>query len=302
MRARLIVGFLVMTVPLSAEALADDKAVCLDASLKGQTLRDAHKLVEAREQFRTCAQQQCPAAVQRDCANWLDAVEKGLPTVVLTAKDATGASIVEVKVSLDGAPFATRLAGEAVPVNPGMHTFRFDFADGAHVEQQALVREGAQDQVVAAAEPPRLAAPPASAPPASPAAAPAMSQEAPRAPDIAPESAPRPPSRVPSFLALGVGAAGVAVGSVAGILAMSAASGAKSHCQGTTCTPDAQSGIDNSKTLALVSDVGFLVGAAGAAFGLGLLLSAPSAPSSTATTALKLVVGPATVGFSGVLP
>src|SRR5580704_15746858 len=83
---------------LSVSALAADKAACLDASSQAQTLRDAHQLVEARDQLRICARQICPAVVQADCATWLDAVEKSLPTVVLTAKDGRGGDVINVKV------------------------------------------------------------------------------------------------------------------------------------------------------------------------------------------------------------
>jgi hypothetical protein len=61
----------------SSRAAADgppDKAACLDASSQAQSLRDAHKLVEARQKLRVCAQAACPGVVQRDCLSWLDAV------------------------------------------------------------------------------------------------------------------------------------------------------------------------------------------------------------------------------------
>ncbi len=142
---------LVPSVLWTATGFADDKAVCLSAASKGQTLRDAHKLIEAREQLRLCAAAQCPAVVQSDCAGWLADVERVLPTVVLSAKDAAGRDLVDVvKVSLDGQPLASVLDGQAVPVDPGMHTFRFERADGSATTQQALVREGAKAQNVSA--------------------------------------------------------------------------------------------------------------------------------------------------------
>jgi hypothetical protein len=64
-------------------SLADGKAECLAAASRGQTLRDAHSLVEARVQFQACARRECPAIVQTDCGAWLDAVERTLPSVVL---------------------------------------------------------------------------------------------------------------------------------------------------------------------------------------------------------------------------
>src|SRR5271167_2677163 len=88
-----------LTLP-AATARADDKAACLDAASKGQSLRDHGKLVEARELFRRCAAQGCPQMVVQDCGGWLGDVEKSLPTVVVTAKDGSGNDLVDVKVSL----------------------------------------------------------------------------------------------------------------------------------------------------------------------------------------------------------
>ena len=115
----------------TSAALADDKAVCLEAASKGQTLRDAHQLLEARDQFRICARPQCPAMVQTDCGGWLGDVMRDLPTLVVTAKDAAGADLVRVRVTLDGQPLLTALDGQSVAVNPGQHTLHFDGEDGA---------------------------------------------------------------------------------------------------------------------------------------------------------------------------
>src|ERR1700752_3565225 len=86
----------------AAPAVAQDKAACLDAASKAQKLRSAHSLVEARAQLRICSAASCPTAVQADCAGWLIDVEGGLPTVVVSDKNRSGADVVDVKVSVDG--------------------------------------------------------------------------------------------------------------------------------------------------------------------------------------------------------
>jgi hypothetical protein len=95
--------------------------------------------VEAREKFAVCAAAECPPVVQGDCAGWLASVEKALPSVVLMAKDDGGASLIDVKVTMDGQPFLKRLDGRAVSVDPGPHTFRFEGPGGVTVEQVELV-------------------------------------------------------------------------------------------------------------------------------------------------------------------
>jgi hypothetical protein len=125
-----------------AQSTADEKAVCIDAVTKGQPLRDAHELVEAREQFRICARAECPARLRTDCAAWLSEIDKTMPTVVLSAKDQAGRDVADVKVSVDGKPLVDRLDGRAVEVDPGMRSFRFERRDGSVTTQEALVKEG----------------------------------------------------------------------------------------------------------------------------------------------------------------
>jgi hypothetical protein len=126
-----------------------DQAACLDAVAKGQALRDEHKVLEARAQFQVCARATCPAVVQRDCANWVAELDRALPTIVLSARDEAGKDVLDVTLSVDGAPLAAGSAGQALPIDPGLHTFRFERTGGALVTQQAVVREGEKDQKLA---------------------------------------------------------------------------------------------------------------------------------------------------------
>jgi hypothetical protein len=140
---------LVLAASSSASiAQADDKQVCLDAASKGQVLRDDHKLVEARDAFRVCAQKTCPTMVRRDCLGWLDAVETGVPTLVISAKDGSGADLVDVKVTIDGTLVLSSLDRRSMPMNPGTHTFHFELADGTSADERVVVAEGSKDKQV----------------------------------------------------------------------------------------------------------------------------------------------------------
>jgi hypothetical protein len=132
----------------ASSAWADEKQVCSDAYQQAQTLRDQHKLVKAREQLRTCAAATCPGFIVKDCTGWLKDVEPRVPSVVLTAKNAAGADVTDVKVTMDGAPLAASLDGIAIDVDPGAHTFAFEGADG-RAEQKVVVTEGAKAQHIA---------------------------------------------------------------------------------------------------------------------------------------------------------
>jgi hypothetical protein len=149
MKKHLVLGLLFFSVFPAASAFADDKSVCLEAVSKGQRFRDAHKLVEAREQLRLCAAAQCPAVVQTDCVNWLAEAEAGIPTVVVTATDGDGRDRLDVEVSLDGQLLTSSLQGKALAVNPGPHQLHAVSSDGAAIDQSIVVREGIKNQNIA---------------------------------------------------------------------------------------------------------------------------------------------------------
>lgn len=121
----------------------------------------------------------------------------------------------------------------------------------------------------------------------APAPAPAAPVETPpaQAAKPAPPDAPAPapetgvgPSRVPVYIAFGVGAAGVAVGSIFGALALSQAGDVDDACPGGRCADDADVGPqsdaqDSARAKGWVSTVGFGVGLVGVAAGVVLLVT-----------------------------
>ena len=245
-------------------ASADDKAACLDAADQGQQLRSAHKLIEARDRFRVCAAAGCPAVVQSDCAAWLDAVEKDLPTVVLIAKNVAGGTMVDVRVSVDGKPLQSRLEGEAVPLNPGSHTFHFEAASGVTHDEQAVVPEGGKNQLVTV-----VMGAPQGAPSAEHGTAPATT-----GPQSVAASDPGGSSsslRTWGWIVGGTGVAGLAVGTIFGLVAMGDKNGA--NCVNDVCNQGTTGPI---KSNALISDVGWIAGGLLTAGGISLLLLSPS--------------------------
>jgi hypothetical protein len=79
--------------------------------------------------------------------------------------------VVDVKVSADGQPVVGTLDGQAVAVDPGLRSFRFERADGSVVAQQVLVKEGDKAQSVAMVFPGGAPMPPAPPPATTPAKA-----------------------------------------------------------------------------------------------------------------------------------
>ncbi len=240
-----------------APSFADDKSACFDAASKGQRLKATHQLIEAREQLRACSAARCPGIVQSDCTRWLEAVETALPTVVVTAKNASGADVVEAKVLVDGQPFADKLDGRAVPIDPGAHTFRLETADGA-VDQQVVVPEGEQNQRIAMAL--RAAAGTPSAP--------ASGDE--KAPSTRDSSS---PWRTVGWVLGGAGVVGLGFGVGFGVAAINDKNGA--HCNS---AGQCQLGpLGDARNAAFAADVAFAAGATLLAGGAALVLLAPHA-------------------------
>jgi hypothetical protein len=264
---------------VSTAAFADDKAACLDAASKGQTLRDAHKLVEARQQLRICAAATCPAVVQTDCVGWLADVEQALPSVVVSAKSGAGADLVDVKVSVDGQLLSSRIDGQAVAMDAGPHTFHFEGADGTSLDQQVVVREGEKNQTIAVVL-----------------GKPATTQEG-QLGQPPPASTGLGTQKVLGLVVGGVGVAGIAVGSVFGLLTASAISQQKSDCASSTNCPHPQAAASDHSTWttdSTVSTVAFIAGGVLLAGGAVLFLLPHQSPAQPAATGLVVTpsVGP----------
>jgi hypothetical protein len=119
----------------------DTKQACVDASEKGQALRDEHKLRAAREAFLACARDACPGPIKKDCGEWLAGVDKAMPSVIIVARE-RGQDVVQVAVDVDGKRVQESLDGAAMPLDPGPHTLRFTSAGRAPIEQTVVAREG----------------------------------------------------------------------------------------------------------------------------------------------------------------
>jgi hypothetical protein len=119
----------------------ESKNACLSSYESAQLLRQQSHLVEAREALGLCSRQECPPLVRQDCGNWLEEIDKAIPSVIVQAS-VDGAETSNVKVSLDGKVVKTRLDGKAIPTDPGSHKIKFETAGFPPIEQTVVVREG----------------------------------------------------------------------------------------------------------------------------------------------------------------
>ncbi|XXX74547.1 tetratricopeptide repeat protein [Sorangium sp. So ce134] len=106
--------------------------------------------------------------------------------------------------------------------------------------------------------------------------------EAPAAPPAPARDTPAPGgaeggggSLLPAGLAFGLGAVGIGVGAVTGLVSLSKVSDIKERCEGQRCPAELKGDADTATTLGHVSTVSFIVGAASAAAGVVLLVVRP---------------------------
>lgn len=138
----LATGLALLAAPRPARA--GDRDACIDASEKGQVLRDEGKLENARQKFLFCSREVCPPLVRTDCANWLANVDARMPSIVVTAKGPDGHDTADVSLTVDGRLIQSRLDGKAVPLDPGEHVIRYERAGNAPITDKVLIREGEQ--------------------------------------------------------------------------------------------------------------------------------------------------------------
>jgi len=101
------------------------KEECVDAHSRGQDAKDQGKLSLARKLFLTCAQSQCPAVVQSDCARFADELTRQQPSLSFAARDGNGADLPDTTIYVDDILIVTRLDGKSHDVDPGTHAVKF---------------------------------------------------------------------------------------------------------------------------------------------------------------------------------
>jgi len=263
----------------AAWALAPTPITGLDLA---KTLVLVGKLVEAREVALTAGKLPIPpneSANAQKAREEADALALGLkdriPSLV---PKVSGVDATTVKVLVDDAEVPTAALGQPRRLDPGTHVVRLVRDTTELAKSSIVLAEGETREVVLSppiAEPPKVLPPPGPPPPAP----------------VAPASSPG----IPAFgvVGLSVGAVGIAVGGVAGIIALTRLGKAKDVCAADkTCPESATSDLDTSRRAGTLSTIGFVVGGVGlAVFGVSLFVR------GSKPTTVGFSVGPTTAGL-----
>lgn len=229
-----------------ARADASTANRCASASEQAQLRRLQGRLVEARDDLIVCSHKSCPSLVRKDCDRWLGEVETALPSIVLAARDDTGADLVDVEVSLDDKPVTDLLDGKAMLVDPGTHKLRASVGGRSPVEKTFVAREGEKLRSVEIVFPV----------------------------DGATSTAGLPARTVAGWTLVGAGGLAAILGTYLAVRQASDYSDAERECA-PTCPIERKDDIDSMR---VYSGIAFGIGAAAIAGGLWLLLGRPSKP------------------------
>jgi non-canonical (house-cleaning) NTP pyrophosphatase len=263
----------------------------------GRTYVSAGKLVEARETLLSVGRlpvgiQETPrsATARSEAAQLADQVRTRIPSLVVKVGGAPADSIA---VTIDGVAVPREALMGSRLVNPGSHALVATGANGAGATTTVDVKEGETRTV-------ELDLVPTGAP-----AAPAVAEGIPAAAGVAsePDAPSQHSSALPAVMYTGFGlaVAGVAVGAVTGVMAMSKASSVKSACEGLMCPRSVDGDLTSGRTLGTVSTIAFAAAGVGAAAGVIALVLRPHHEGAAAAATSWLIpwFAPGSAGLSG---
>ena len=227
-------------------------------------------LVEARETYARVLRERVPP---KSPASWSRAVEEAKQDLAALETRVPWLTIsvtgpLHPQVTLDGQPVPESALGTKQAADPGRHELHA--AGDGYLEASKIVelREGEALSVAIELERAPVEPPPKKVE-AVPPPAPVVRMK---------EPGWRKPAMVGAFA---VGGAGIVVGSVTGIMALTKHNQLVSDCPNHTCGRDQESNYNDFHTLGTVSTIGFVAGGAGLATGVVLLLIKPKTSVET---------------------
>lgn len=269
----------------------------------GRYTRAARAFAVALEQGNAARVSALPAELEAAARKWLREIDALLATVSVTVESSDtlllvdgrplafagsrGARPVALGSALDpGAPERVPSVDFDVRLDPGTHVFRFFVSGRKEWEIVRTVHSGEALTIAAATAAPEPLAP--------------RKEDRPRA-----EPVPSPAGRKVAYVAVGVGGAGVAVGTTFGILALVTRSNLSSACAGSSCPPDRSDDVARLGTYSDLATAGFAIGIGALCVGAIVLVSSggstparrPAHGSATSASTLRIV--PGSLGLRG---
>jgi hypothetical protein len=269
------------------------------------------RYVEAQEAYNRILREGvapgAPDAFKRaldDARTEVGAVSPKIGGVTITVKAAGGGEIAEPKVTLDDHPLNSASLGVRRAVDPGQHVLKVAAEGYRPAEASFSVPEGGSvDQPVTLEKDPSYVPPQPPAPGGAGGPAQTPGVTGPAGPEHAATTSTKMPAYAP-WIAFGIGGVGLAVGSIAGLVAMGKHSDLSKSCQNAVCDSSHQGDVNSYHSVASVATIGFVVAGLGAAGGVVLLLmqsggDAHAAAAEPPGRYVAPVLGLGTIGARG---
>jgi hypothetical protein len=168
-----------------------------------------------------------------------------------------------------------------LPVNPGDHTATTQLpGGGGNLVTRVTIARGERKQVDLKLPPSGSGAPAAAGAAVGVTTTAPVGASAPPADDAGPANGSRKPF---IYGAAGVGALGIIIGSITGLVVIGKKGTIEDNCVGTSCNAVGKEAADSAQTLGTVSTIGFGVGIVGLGAAAVMLLTEP--PKTGAATA-----------------
>ena len=252
------------------------------------------KLIEAANRYAEVVnlplpddKQDVQKKAQADAQSELESAQSSIPSVVISVN---GAAAGELVIELDGGKISTKLLGEAVPVNPGVHRIR----------AQAGQRQAAQEVTLQQHEQKEVALQFVEAAPGVAAAgsgSTAAKADVRHDSDLASRGA--EPRKLAGLALVSVGTAGVVFGGITAALAVSKKGSLDQNADCSAdreCPPSLKGDVATYNSMRTISSVGLIAGGVLGVGGVVLLLTLPRAGSSASA---RLFVSPRSVSLAG---
>jgi hypothetical protein len=128
-------------------------AACTTAHAKAQEREQSGHLREARALYQACAKPACDNDLQQECKTQGTQLDADIPSIAPVVTDRERAPHADVELKMDGEVLTSRLTGQALPVDPGLHEFTFSTNKGVFSTQKVMVAEGERNHPLSASMP-----------------------------------------------------------------------------------------------------------------------------------------------------
>jgi hypothetical protein len=117
--------------------------------MAAQEKEQAGHLRSAKDSLVVCARATCGKAIAQECTSRFSRLESvDIPSIVPHVTDEKGAQRTDVKVGMDGELLTSRLDGQPILLDPGLHELSFIADGGLFAKEKVLVAEGQRGRVV----------------------------------------------------------------------------------------------------------------------------------------------------------